>query len=46
MTPLGQNLEDAVNEAKNEMKTYIDEKLEEAEDTNKKKILDLESSIR
>ena len=45
-TPLGQNLEDAIKAAKDEMKDYIDELLKKSDDANKKKMLDLEASIK
>ena len=43
ITPLGQNLEDMVKEAKEEMKEYIDEKLKKTEAENKKKLADLDA---
>ena len=43
ITPLGQNLEDMVKEAKEEMKEYIDEKLKKTEADNKKRLAEMET---
>ena len=43
---MGVNIEDSVDKVKVELKEYIDERMMQSEDTNKKKILDIESSIR
>ena len=45
ITPLGQNLEDMVKEAKEEMKEYIDEKLKKTEAENKKKLAELDAQM-
>ena len=45
ITPLGQNLEDMVKEAKEEMKEYIDEKLKKTEADNKKRLAELDAQM-
>ena len=43
---MGVNVDDSIDKAKLELKEYIDEKLQDAQDSQKKKLLDIESSIR
>lgn len=45
-TPMGQNMEDQLDNAKEEMKTYIEEQFQVFEDANKKKMDLIEMSLK